>query len=58
MKCQAEPSKRRNGNSRKRPRKDEKENGIFSCWCCGEEHLKEDYPRKKKKKEENNSYEP
>lgn len=44
-----EPSKRMNGNRRKRPRKAEKEKWIFSCWCCKEDHMKKDCSRKKKK---------
>lgn len=50
MKYQDDSLNRKNSKRRNMPHEAEREKGIISYWCCGEEHQKRECPHKKKGK--------
>lgn len=49
---QVQPSEKGSDDCRERPCETKKERKPIQCWCCGEEHIKQDSPHSLKRRED------
>lgn len=49
---QVQPSEKGSDDCRERPCETKKERKPIRCWCCGEEHIKQDSPHSLKRRED------